>query len=43
MTNAAVEYPERGHPARVVSEANKQELRRRLRMGLIPSATHCQS
>ena len=31
MTNAAVEYPERGHPARVVSEANKQELRRRLR------------
>jgi AcrR family transcriptional regulator len=31
MTNAAVEYPEPGHPARVVSEANKQELRRRLR------------
>ncbi|MCA0011610.1 TetR/AcrR family transcriptional regulator [Mesorhizobium sp. B292B1B] len=31
MTNAAVEYPERGHPARVVSEDNKQELRRRLR------------
>lgn len=31
MTNAAVEYPEHGHPARVVSEANKQELRRRLR------------
>ncbi|TPK97891.1 TetR/AcrR family transcriptional regulator [Mesorhizobium sp. B2-4-14] len=31
MTNAAVEYPERGHPARVVSEENKQELRRRLR------------
>ncbi len=31
MTNAAVEYPEHGHPARVVSEANKQELRHRLR------------
>ncbi|TGS12330.1 TetR/AcrR family transcriptional regulator [Mesorhizobium sp. M2E.F.Ca.ET.209.01.1.1] len=31
MTNAAVEYPERGHPARIVSENNKQELRRRLR------------
>lgn len=31
MTNAAVEYPERDHPARIVSEANKQELRRRLR------------
>jgi AcrR family transcriptional regulator len=31
MTNAAVEYPEHGHPARVVSENNKQELRRRLR------------
>jgi AcrR family transcriptional regulator len=31
MTNAAVEYPEEGHPARVVSEANKKELRRRLR------------
>ena len=31
MTNAAVEYPERGHPARLVSENNKQELRRRLR------------
>lgn len=31
MTNAAVEYPEPGHPARAVGEANKQELRRRLR------------
>jgi AcrR family transcriptional regulator len=31
MTNAAVEYPEAGHPARVVSEDNKRELRRRLR------------
>ena len=31
MTNAAVEYPEHNHPARTVSEANKQELRRRLR------------
>jgi AcrR family transcriptional regulator len=40
MTNAAVEYPERGHPARVVSEANKHELRRRLRaMALAMGAT----
>ena len=31
MTNAAVEYPEPNHPARVVSEDNKRELRRRLR------------
>lgn len=31
MTNAAVEYPEHGHPARIVSEQNKKELRRRLR------------
>ena len=31
MTNAAVEYPEAGHPARLVGEANKRELRRRLR------------
>jgi hypothetical protein len=31
MTNAAVEYPERDHPARLVSEENKRELRRRLR------------
>ena len=31
MTNAAVEYPDHSHPARIVSEANKQELRRRLR------------
>lgn len=31
MTNAVVEYPEEGHPARVVSEENKKELRRRLR------------
>ena len=31
MTNAAIEYPEHGHPARLVSEANKRELRRRLR------------
>lgn len=31
LTNAAVEYPERGHPAREVSESNKRELRRRLR------------
>ncbi|MEQ1953187.1 TetR/AcrR family transcriptional regulator [Mesorhizobium sp. CN2-181] len=31
MTNAAVEYPEPNHPARAVGEANKRELRRRLR------------
>ncbi len=31
LTNAAVEYPEPGHPARQVSEANKRELRHRLR------------
>lgn len=32
MTNAAIEYPEHGHPARMVGEANKRELRRRLRV-----------
>lgn len=31
MTNAVVEYPEHDHPARIVSEENKRELRRRLR------------
>jgi AcrR family transcriptional regulator len=31
MTNAAVEYPDKEHPARLVSENNKNELRRRLR------------
>jgi len=31
LTNAAVEYPEAGHPARLVAEENKRELRRRLR------------
>jgi AcrR family transcriptional regulator len=31
MTNAAVEYPQQGHPARQVGEANKRELRARLR------------
>ncbi|RUM97797.1 TetR/AcrR family transcriptional regulator [Pseudaminobacter arsenicus] len=31
MTNAAIEYPEIGHPARLVGEANKSELRSRLR------------
>ena len=42
MTNAAVEYPEHGHPARVVSEANKQELRRRLRaMATAMGAARC--
>ena len=31
MTNAAVEYPERDHPARLVGENNKIELRGQLR------------
>ncbi|MXP63355.1 TetR/AcrR family transcriptional regulator [Roseomonas sp. M0104] len=31
LTNAAVEYPSPGHPARLVSEANKRALRQRLR------------
>lgn len=31
MTNAAVEYPEAGHPARLVAERNKHVLRQRLR------------
>lgn len=31
LTNAAVEYPEGGHPARLVAEANKRALRQRLR------------
>lgn len=31
LTNAAVEYPEAGHPARVVSQAHKADLRARLR------------
>lgn len=31
LTNAAVEYPERDHPARLVSEAHKRDLRARLR------------
>src|SRR5207248_300198 len=30
LTNAAVEYPEAGHPARLVAEEHKRELRRRL-------------
>ncbi|HJT07176.1 MAG TPA: TetR/AcrR family transcriptional regulator [Stellaceae bacterium] len=30
FTNAATEFPEIGHPARAVAEANKHELRRRL-------------
>ncbi|MBN9000252.1 MAG: TetR/AcrR family transcriptional regulator [Rhizobiales bacterium] len=30
MTNAAVEYPDAGNPARQVAQANKRELRRRL-------------
>jgi AcrR family transcriptional regulator len=31
FTNAATEFPEPGHPGRHVAEANKRELRRRLR------------
>jgi AcrR family transcriptional regulator len=31
LSNAAVEYPEADHPARLVSEANKQAFRARLR------------
>jgi AcrR family transcriptional regulator len=31
LTNAAIEYPEPGHPARRVAEANKRKLRRRLK------------
>lgn len=31
LSNSAVEYPKAGHPARMVAEANKHELRRRLR------------
>ncbi|HTO81058.1 MAG TPA: TetR/AcrR family transcriptional regulator [Methylomirabilota bacterium] len=31
MTNAAVEYPDAAHPARLVAEGSKRELRRRLR------------
>jgi len=30
LTNACVEYPEPGHPARLVAEANKRALRQRL-------------
>ena len=30
LTNAAIEYPETGHPARRVAVANKRKLRRRL-------------
>jgi AcrR family transcriptional regulator len=30
LTNAAVEYPQPGHPARKVAEANKRALRKRL-------------
>lgn len=32
MTNATVEYPNKEHPARLVSDNNKVELRRRLRI-----------
>jgi AcrR family transcriptional regulator len=32
LTNAAVEYPLRGHPARLVAEESKHRLRRRLRV-----------
>jgi AcrR family transcriptional regulator len=30
LTNACIEYPEPGHPARLVAQANKRALRRRL-------------
>jgi len=30
LTNAAIEYPDRAHPARLVAEAHKREVRRRL-------------
>lgn len=30
LTNAAIEYPQAGHPARLVAVANKRRLRRRL-------------
>jgi len=30
LTNACIEYPESGHPARLVAEANKRALRQRL-------------
>ena len=30
LTNACVEYPEPGHPGRLVAEANKRALRQRL-------------
>jgi len=32
FTNAATEFPEADHPARKIAEANKRELRRRLRV-----------
>jgi hypothetical protein len=31
LTNAVVEYPERGHPARIAAQDHKAELRARLR------------
>ena len=31
LTNAAIEYPDRTHPARLVSETHKRELRKRLK------------
>jgi len=31
LTNAAIEYPDRGHPARTVSDPHKRELRKRLK------------
>jgi AcrR family transcriptional regulator len=31
LTNAAIEYPESGHPVRLIPVASKKELRRRLR------------
>jgi AcrR family transcriptional regulator len=37
FTNAATEFPEPDHPARLVAEANKRELRRRL-LGVVRAA-----
>lgn len=40
LTNAAVEYPERKHPARLVAAANKREFRARLRKAAAAMGAH---
>jgi AcrR family transcriptional regulator len=40
LTNAAVEYPERKHPARLVAAANKREFRERLTMAAEAMGAH---